>query len=52
MFGSKPAIAQKWLQGSALPSYRKCIAIASRFNVASEWLMTGRRQRRIDSTTH
>ncbi len=53
MFGSKPAVAQKWIDGKALPaSYEKLAAIAARFNVEFEWLATGRGQRRPSITTH
>ena len=39
--------ARKWLSGLALPEMERLIAIARDFNVAFEWLATGRGAREV-----
>ncbi len=42
MFGVTQKGARKWLEGEGLPTLEKCIEIAERFGVHTEWLLSGR----------
>ena len=40
--------ARKWLEGEAIPETGRLIEIAKRFNVAFEWLATGRGAKHLE----
>lgn len=46
MFGVSQKGARKWLEGEGLPTLERCIQIAERFGVNTEWLLTGRGPKR------
>lgn len=47
LFGVSQEGARKWLEAEGLPKFDTCIAMALRFNVAVEWLLTGRGAKRV-----
>jgi len=47
LFGVDYKAARKWLVGEGFPTLEKSIEIAKRLNVALEWLLTGRGEKRV-----
>ena len=41
-FDVTPRTVSNWLNGEKLPTYERIIEICKRYNVAIDWLMTGR----------
>lgn len=53
LFGVGQKAARKWLEGEGYPEMEKSIEIALRLNVALEWLLTGRGDKRmVDQSDH
>ena len=52
MFKVDQKAARKWLEGEGFPTLEKSIEIAMRLNVAVEWLLTGRGEKRVMEQTN
>jgi transcriptional regulator with XRE-family HTH domain len=47
LFGVSQKGARKWLEGVGMPTLAKAIGIAVHFNVQTEWLLSGRGDKRV-----